>query len=109
LIDRGHPEFIFPPQAIPAMLGMRTGGWDGLVETVLHSRPSSPERAAFVLMMVRLAGCVSCQADSFRAMRGCVPCSRQAIRRFAGEEAELAQQYHTALEQVRIYLRSLES
>jgi len=105
----GSPEFVFPPYAIPALHGMRGVEWDRLVEAMLQSSPTSPERAAFVLMIVGLAGCVSCQADSYRAMRGCVPCSRQVIRRYAGEDEELSKQYHAALELVLTYFAGLES
>jgi hypothetical protein len=95
---------------------MRGEEWDGLVERSLQDEDDSADQAsgqaagqaAFVLMIVRLAGCVACQADSFRAMRGCVPCSRQVIRRYTGEEAELTRQYEAALAQVEKYCEGLE-
>jgi hypothetical protein len=42
------------------------------------------EQAAFVLMIIRLAGCVS-RADPFRRC-GAVSCSRQVIRRYPGDD-----------------------
>lgn len=108
MTESDSPEFVFPPYAIPALQGMRGEEMDKLVETALEAETGSPEQVAFVLMFVHLAGCVSCQADSFRAMRGCIPCARQVIRRYAGEDGELSRQYDTALRQVEKYNLSLE-
>ena len=87
---------------------MRGEEWDTLVEKSLQGDSGVTEQAAFVLMIVRLAGCVSCQADSFRAMRGCVPCARQVIRRYTGEDNDLTRQYAAALQQVEKYCDGLE-
>ena len=108
MTDGDSPEFVFPPYAIPALRGIGGAELDKLVEGTLEGEPGCPEQAAFVLMIVRLAGCVACQADSFRAMRGCIPCSRQVIRRYAGEDGELFRQYQTALQQVDKYCSSLD-
>ncbi len=39
--------------------------------------------------MIRLAGCLTCHSDSFRAIRGCTTCSKTAIQRFRGSDHEL--------------------
>lgn len=101
------PEFLFPAQAIATLSSTRGQDWEALVESILRSEPESNERAAFILMIVRLAGCAACQADSFRAMRGCVPCARQVVRRYQGDDQELANQYQTALGQIEGYSQSL--
>ncbi len=54
-----------------------------------------------MLMMVRLNGCVGCETDSFRAMRGCTACAQQTLRRYKGSDAELIDLYQQALADVR--------
>jgi radical SAM superfamily enzyme len=55
--------------------------------------------------MVRLGGCVSCNADSFRAMRGCTQCARQTVRRFRGTDQDLVEQFNEAKADVEKHLQ----
>lgn len=50
-----------------------------------------------MLMMIRLDGCLTCHADSYRAMRGCTLCAQQTITRFKGSDEELIDLYEQAL------------
>ncbi|MFQ5923437.1 MAG: hypothetical protein ACE5M4_11390, partial [Anaerolineales bacterium] len=50
---------------------------------------ASPEQLALTLVMIRLAGCLTCHPDSYRAIRGCTSCAKAAIRRFRGEDEDL--------------------
>jgi len=43
-----------------------------------------------------LGGCTTCQADSFKAMRGCTLCATQTVKRFRGEDVELFSQLEVA-------------
>jgi hypothetical protein len=85
-------EVLFPMRAIPGLKGIRGPQWDELVEYILNSSHEN-EKLAFVLMVVRLFGCSGCNADSFRAMRGCTKCAQQSIRRFRGEDSDLIKLY----------------
>jgi hypothetical protein len=58
------------------------------------------ESLAFSLMMIRLDGCIDCETDSFRAMRGCELCAMQTLRRFKGSDRDLLGRYHSALQDV---------
>ena len=49
-----------------------------------------PEQLAFSLMMIRLDGCLTCETDFYRAMRGCKACARQMLRRFKGTRRGIA-------------------
>ena len=59
-----------------------------------------PEHLSFVLMMVKINGCTTCNADSFRAMRGCTQCAVLNIRRYRGSDKELLKQYSKAQKEV---------
>jgi hypothetical protein len=56
-------------------------------------------------MMVKMCGCVGCNADSFRAMRGCTQCARQSVRRNRGGDHELVEQHKGLLREVEAALQ----
>ena len=82
-------DVLFPPRVIPALRNLRGQPWNELIDRISSQPSTSIERIAFVLMMVRLVGCVGCSPDSFRALRGCETCSKQTIRRFQGSDQDL--------------------
>jgi hypothetical protein len=114
-------EFLFPPRVIPTLRALRGERWQALVDRVVQAEPAdaeeqittaeppSPDRLAFVLLMVRLAGCTTCHASSFRALRGCTQCARQAVRRYREDDQKLEEQYLIAREEVEAYLKIGES
>jgi hypothetical protein len=51
---------------------------------------------AFGLLMIRIDGCLSCHADSYRAMRGCTVCAQQSISRFKGSDEDLVRLWEVA-------------
>ncbi len=97
-------EILFPPHAIPRLARSRGERWRELVERVNSLPPDDPECLGFSLMMIRLDGCLSCETDSFRAMRGCTACALQTLHRFKGSDQDLLQRYHKAVQDVRAYL-----
>jgi hypothetical protein len=103
-------ELLFPLRVIPHLRAARPGEtWVALIERL--SSPDCPreERLAFTLMMVRMGGCVSCTADSFRAMRGCTACARQTVKRYRGNETDLAELLRQAQKEVEGQLKKLSS
>src|SRR5512144_2043278 len=90
-------DVLFPPRVIPQLQDLRGETWRELVNKVLDQPADSIERLAFVLMMIRLGGCMTCHADSFRAMRGCTQCAIQTVRRFRGSEEELLNHFQEAV------------
>ncbi len=99
-------ELLFPPYAVPKLRDARGEKWQELVDQVLALPEDDPEALAFSLMMIRLDGCMSCETDSYRAMRGCIPCALQTLRRFKGSDQELLDRYSQALADVRAYLET---
>jgi hypothetical protein len=99
-------ELLFPSSSIAMLRQVRGDLFRALVERVMCLPEDHPEHLAFSLMMIRLDGCMACETDSYRAMRGCTPCARQTLRRFKGTDADLLARYEEALDDVRVYLES---
>ena len=97
-------ELLFPPYVIPRLVRARGEPWRALVERVTTLPADDPETLAFSLMMIRLDGCLSCETDSYRAMRGCAACALQTLHRFKGTDQDLLQRYSKALQDVQVYL-----
>lgn len=101
LMYNSDTELIFPSRIIADLTEQRGKSWRNLVEKVLDHEPSSLSSLAFVLMMARLDGCMTCNADSFRAMRGCTQCALQNIRRFRGDDKELIEMFNQAKKELK--------
>lgn len=97
-------ELMFPHYVIPHLREARGPSWQNLVNHVLSLPETHEEALAFMLTMIRLNGCLPCETDSYRAMRGCAMCSLQTLRRYKGSDDELLAVYHEALDEVRAYL-----
>lgn len=93
-------DVLFPPRLIPLLRDLRGESWQALAARVEQADPRAVERLAFVLLMVRLGGCVNCSIDSFRAMRGCTLCAIQTVKRYRGDDADLIQEFKAAREDV---------
>ncbi len=98
------PEIMFPNHVIPLLRDVCGAEWRKLVDRVAGLDDAHPESLAFSLMMIRLDGCLDCEADSFRAMRGCPACALQAVRRYRNNEKEILRLYKAALKDVADYL-----
>ena len=97
-------EMIFPIRVIQELQSLRGKTWQSLVLSITEPPAVELEQLSFVLFMVRMAGCITCNSDAFRAMKGCTQCAMQSIRRYRGEDAELIQQYILAKEEIQNYL-----
>ena len=96
-------ELMFPPRVIPLLRDVRGPEWKRLVDKVVALPEEHPESLAFSLMMIRLDGCMECETDSYRAMRGCALCAMQTLRRYKGPDRELLARYQEALRDVVAY------
>jgi hypothetical protein len=97
-------ELMFPHYVIPALRHLRGTEWRELIDHVLTFPETHEQSLAFSLMMINLNGCMACETDSYRAMRGCSQCSIQTLRRFKGTDKDLLDLYQRALVEVRRYL-----
>ena len=100
-------ELLFPSRVIPGLRDLRHEKWAQLIDFIGTKDINEVEYMAFVLMMVRLGGCLSCNADSFRAMRGCTQCARQTIRRYRGTDLELVSLFDEAQKEAAAYLEKI--
>lgn len=101
-----YNELLFPPETIPHLRHLRDERWKALIDRVVSLPEDHPEALALSLLMIRLTGCLSCETDSYRAMRGCTACARQILRRFKGPDSELTRRYKEALGEVRSHLQA---
>lgn len=99
-------DILFPYHAIAMLKHVRGEAWRVLVERILSLPETHEETIAFMLMMVRLNGCMACETDSYRAMRGCTACAQQTLRRYKGEDSELLEQFQRALAEVQRFATS---
>jgi hypothetical protein len=95
---------MFPRSVIPTLREAKKPAWRNLVDRVASLEDTHPESLAFSLMMIRLDGCLECETDSFRAMRGCAACAMQSVRRYRTNERELLRLYQAALADVHAFL-----
>jgi hypothetical protein len=98
-------ELLFPTRVIASLGGLRSEPWRILIEKISGQGALPIDQEAFVLMMVRLGGCIGCNADSFRAMRGCTACARQTIRRFKGGDQDLVELFNQSSREMEGYLQ----
>jgi len=84
-------EMLFPMRVMPNLDDVRGEEWRKYIQKLTSSDADLQNQLGFVLMMIKQAGCVTCNADSFRAMRGCTQCARQVVRRYRGNDRELIQ------------------
>lgn len=97
-------EFLFPMRAIGALAEMRGKEWGKIVKKVDTLPQTDEAKIAFSLLMIKLAGCVGCTADSFRAMRGCTQCARLVIKRYKGTDEDLIELYRTTIKDVKTFI-----
>ena len=102
-------EILFPVRVISSLRGLRGAAWQKLVDEVTNQPDDSVEKVAFTALMVHLGGCSACNADSFRAMRGCTQCAKLTIKRYKGSDQELIEQYEQMKITVREYLSRTSS
>ncbi|MEO0564810.1 MAG: hypothetical protein AAF125_22075 [Chloroflexota bacterium] len=97
-------ELYFPHYVIPSLKNLRGEAWYELVSRVAALPECHEETLAFMLMMSRLNGCVTCETDSYRAMRGCAACTIQTLRRFKGPDEALIAAFEDSLADIREFV-----
>ncbi len=101
-------ELLFPPYAIAPLKELRGPKWQALVKRVAALSETHPDSLAFSRMMMRVDGCLTCETDSYKAMRGCVQCALQTVRRFKESDEVLLEFYAQAQKDVNAYLETVQ-
>ena len=93
-----HPtEFLFAHWAVPALQDLRGARWHDLVARIARLPSTDPDALAFALLMVRINGCVNCDAKRYRDRAGCANCSRFGLTTLNKEtETSLLARYRAA-------------
>ncbi|MCY4064492.1 MAG: hypothetical protein OXG53_19160 [Chloroflexi bacterium] len=94
-------EILFPHYAIPALRNTRGRAWMRLIDRLAGKAETSVEVIALMSLMIQLNGCLACETDSYRAMRGCTACAQQTLRRFKGSDEELISLYEESVAKTR--------
>lgn len=89
-------EIIFPLRVTPALRDLHGEAWQAVADQAVKAPADGLEAVSFVLAMARVASCHNCNADSFRAMKGCTACAQDAVRRYRGGEKALLKQVEKA-------------
>ena len=97
-------EIMFPAYVIPDVRNSRGAEWRKLIDRLGKLPETHEEVLAFMLMMIRINGCMECETDSYRAMRGCQACALQTLRRYKGTDEDLQAAFEGALDEVREYM-----
>lgn len=99
-------DLVFPQRLIPSLLDQRGEAWQSLVKEIQNYNSTDAQKIAFVLMIVKLSGCTTCNSDALRALRGCAYCAKQSVTRYKGSDQNLITVYNLAHREVESYLSS---
>lgn len=106
MLYQNDAEMLFPARVIPALSDLRGRDWKQFVEHICTQPEDAPDLLAFSLMMIRLASCMTCNSDSYRALRGCTQCAAHTVAKFKGTDGDLIEQWKSARSDVVAYLAS---
>ena len=68
-------------------------------------RTTHPDSLAFVLMMIELDGCLRCNSNNFKFLRGCFLCATQTVQSFKGTDNDLLEMYNKAKHDLGVHLQ----
>ncbi len=95
---------LFPVNVIPTLRNARGEEWLALIDSLKPLSEDDARTLGFCLSMINLNGCIDCETDSYRAMRGCDQCSLQTLQRFKGTDNELLVKYRQSIADVQTFL-----
>ena len=98
-------ELLFPAHLISTLRDLRGGEWRDLVDRVSTMPETHPDSLAFVLMMIELNGCMRCNSNNYKFLRGCYLCATQTVQSFKGTDQELLDMYSQAKQQLDTQLQ----
>jgi hypothetical protein len=98
-------ELLFPAHMISSLRDLRGEEWQALVDRVSALPETHPDNLAFVLMMVELDGCMRCNSNNYKFLRGCYLCATQTVQSFKGSDQELLDMYNRAKQELSLQLQ----
>ncbi|MFN8440982.1 MAG: hypothetical protein U0175_09445 [Caldilineaceae bacterium] len=104
-IPHTKAELLFPAHLIPSLRDLRGEEWRQLVDRVSTLPETHPDCLAFILMMIELDGCLRCNSNNFKFLRGCFLCATQTVQSFKGNDGDLLEMYNKAKHDLNIHLQ----
>jgi len=104
-MNNQETDLIFPSREIASLRNERNAIWRKLVAEVEIKELDTLDKMAFILMMARLNNCATCNADSYRSVRGCSSCAKQSLKRFRGPDDELIRLFKMAKSEVELFIQ----
>ena len=101
-------EILFPSRCIPQLRDLRGPKWAELVDRVASLPDGHEDVLAFASLMIKLASCLTCDLDSYRASLGCCTCAKRTVGGYKGTDGQIIKEFEKAREEVRIFLESDE-
>jgi hypothetical protein len=101
-------EILFPSRCIPQLRDLRGRRWANLIDHLSGLSDGHEDVLAFSSLMIKLASCLTCDLDSYRASLGCCTCARRTVAGFKGSDDDIVHQFEEAREEVRAFLASDE-
>jgi len=101
-------ELLFPAHLISSLRDLREEGdgtWAELVDRVAVLDETHPDSLAFVLMMIELDGCMKCNSNNYKFLRGCFLCATQTVQSFKGTDQDLLDMYEKAKKELDVQLQ----
>lgn len=96
LIIHTKAELLFPAHLISSLRDLRGEEWRTLVDRVAALPETHLDSLAFVLMMIELDGCLKCNSNNYKFLRGCFLCATQTVQSYKGSDADLFELYERA-------------
>jgi hypothetical protein len=104
LIIHTKAELLFPAHLISSLRELRGDEWRALVDRVAALPETHPDSLAFVLMMIEMDGCLKCNSNNYKFLRGCFLCATQTIQSFKGTDDDLLELYGHARHELNLHL-----
>jgi len=98
-------ELLFPAHLISSLRDLRGEEWRSLVDRVSALPETHPCSLAFVLMMIELDGCLKCNSNNYKFLRGCFLCATQTVQSYKGNDTDLLEMYSRARRQLSMHLQ----
>lgn len=104
LIVHTKAELLFPAHLISSLRELRGDEWRTLVDRVAALPETHPDSLAFVLMMIDLDGCLKCNSNNYKFLRGCFLCATQTVQSYKGSDGDLLELYNKARNELTLHL-----
>ena len=98
-------ELLFPAHLIPSLRELRGPEWQELVDRVAALPETHTDSLAFVLMMIELDGCLKCNSNNYKFLRGCFLCATQTVQSYKGSDSDLLELYQRAKQELSRHLQ----